>query len=138
MACQNNSISNKSFGDEDCLHLSVYTRDITPDQLKPVMVWIHGGAFIMGSNAKDTYNPEYLLRHDVVVIAINYRLGAFGLLSLNDPELGIPGNAALKDQTMALKWIKENCTYFGGDPENISKYDEKKSNTETSAFTSIN
>lgn len=108
-------------GSEDCLHLSIYTREITPNTLKPVMVWIHGGAFITGSNGKDLYDPEYLLRYDVVVITINYRLGVFGLLSLNDPELNVPGNAGLKDQTMALKWIKENCVYFGGDPENISK-----------------
>lgn len=65
-------------GAEDCLHLSVYTRDVKPETLKPVMVWIHGGALMYGSNSKDLSNPEFLLRNDVVVIAINYRLGAFG------------------------------------------------------------
>lgn len=78
MACQADLVSQRSIGNENCLHLSVYTRDIKPDTLKPVMVWIHGGAYILGSNSKDFYNPEFLLRKDVVLIAINYRLGAFG------------------------------------------------------------
>lgn len=68
----------KTIGSEDCLHLSVFTRDIKPEKLKPVMVWIHGGAFMLGSNSKDFYNPEFLLRNDVVIISINYRLGALG------------------------------------------------------------
>ncbi|XP_055320705.1 esterase B1-like [Sitodiplosis mosellana] len=124
LACQADLISQRSIGNENCLHLSVYTRDIKPQTLKPVMVWIHGGAFILGSNSKDFYNPEFLLRKDVVLIAVNYRLGAFGFSSFKDPELGIPGNAGLKDQTMALKWVKENCMHFGGDPKNITIFGE--------------
>lgn len=77
-ACQSELITQRSIGTEDCLHLSVYTHDIKPKTLKPVMVWIHGGAFIFGSNSKDFYNPEFLMRSDIVLIAINYRLGAFG------------------------------------------------------------
>lgn len=83
MAYQKDLVSHKTTGNENCLHLSVYTTDIKPDKLKPVMVWIHGGAFILGSNSKDYYNPEYLLRKDVVVITVNYRLGAFGKLISN-------------------------------------------------------
>lgn len=65
-------------GAEDCLHLSVYTKDLKPSTLRPVMVWIHGGGYFLGNNAKELYNPEILLRNDVVLITINYRLGAFG------------------------------------------------------------
>lgn len=71
-------VSQRTIGNENCLHLSVYTLNIKPDTLKPVMVWIHGGAFLLGSNSKDFYNPEFLLRKDIVLFAINYRLGAFG------------------------------------------------------------
>lgn len=80
MACQNDLVTQRSIGNENCLHLSIYTRDIKPEKLKPVMVWIHGGAFILGSNSKDFYNPEFLLRKDVCLIGVNYRLGAFGKL----------------------------------------------------------
>lgn len=78
MACQPNLMTKKPIGNENCLHLSFYTHDITPDTLKPVIVWIHGGAFVAGSNSKLSYNPEFLLRKDIVLIAINYRLGVFG------------------------------------------------------------
>lgn len=115
------NVASGVIGNEDCLHLSAFTRDINPAILKPVMVWLHGGGFINGSNAKEMYNPEYLLRHDIVLFSVNFRLGAFGFVSFNDPELGVPGNASFKDQTMAMKWIKENCMRFGGDPNNISE-----------------
>lgn len=78
LACQTDMVSQRMIGSENCLHLSVYTHNIKPDTLKPVMVWIHGGAFLLGSNSKDFYNPEFLLRKDIVLFAINYRLGAFG------------------------------------------------------------
>lgn len=78
MASQYELMLKRAVGSEDCLHLSVYTRDIKPEVLKPVMVWIHGGAFVYGSNSKDLYNPEFLMRNDVVVISVNYRLGALG------------------------------------------------------------
>lgn len=65
-------------GMEDCLHMNIYTKDVKPIVLQPVMVYLYGGSFIFGSNAKYLYNPEYLLRKDVVVIVINYRLGIFG------------------------------------------------------------
>lgn len=79
MAWQKDLFLNRVTGNENCLHLSVYTRSLEPETLRPVMVWIHGGAFILGSNAKEIYNPELLLRKDIVLVAINYRLGAFGM-----------------------------------------------------------
>lgn len=78
MACQADLLTHLPIGTENCLHLSIFTRDINPMKLNPTMVWIHGGAFIFGSNSKDFYNPEFLLRKDVTLICINYRLGALG------------------------------------------------------------
>lgn len=79
MPCQPDLIlSQVTIGTENCLHLSVYTHDLKPATLKPCMVYIHGGAFIYGAGTKDPYNPELLLRKDIVLVAINYRLGVFG------------------------------------------------------------
>lgn len=78
MPWQADLLTHLAVGTENCLQLSVYTHDIEPSRLKPVMVWIHGGAFIFGSVAKEYFNPELLLRKDIVLIAMNYRLGAFG------------------------------------------------------------
>lgn len=77
-AWQKDMVFKRCAGNENCLHLNIYTKDMEPKTLKPVMVWIHGGAFILGSNTKDIYNPELLLRKDIVLVVINYRLGAFG------------------------------------------------------------
>lgn len=88
------------------------------------MVYIHGGAFVRGSSSILIYGPDFLLQKDVVFVSFNYRLGAFGFLSLTDPSLKISGNAGLKDQCLALKWIKENVAYFGGDTNNITLFGE--------------
>lgn len=86
----------------------------------PVFVWIHGGGFVFGSGSTELYGPDYLVEKDVVVVTINYRLNIFGFLSLRDPKVGVPGNAGLKDQAMALKWVKKNIDCFGGDANNIT------------------
>lgn len=86
----------------------------------PVFVWIHGGGFVCGSGSTLLYGPDYLVEKDVIVVTINYRLNIFGFLSLKDSKVGVPGNAGLKDQTMALKWVKQNIECFGGDPNNIT------------------
>lgn len=82
---QEDIVTKKTTGVEDCLHLNVYTKQLgkvkaegDQQNLCPVMVWIHGGAFVIGSNTKDIYNPEYLLQKDIVLVVVNYRLGAFG------------------------------------------------------------
>ncbi|XP_049948015.1 juvenile hormone esterase-like [Schistocerca serialis cubense] len=86
------------------------------------MVWIHGGAFMLGSGYTDFYGPEHLLEHDVVLVTLSYRVGALGFLSTGDEV--IPGNAGLKDQVMALKWVKSNIANFGGDPQNVTIFGE--------------
>lgn len=73
-----------------------------------------------GSGGSDLCGPDFLMQKEVVFVTMNYRTGIFGFLSLNDESLGIPGNAGLKDQTFALKWIKNNIQNFGGDPNNIT------------------
>jgi cholinesterase len=67
------------------------------------------------------------MQKDVVLVTFNYRLGPIGFLSLKDPNLGVPGNAGLKDQTMALKWVQKNIEKFGGDAENVTIFGESVS-----------
>lgn len=70
----------------------------------------------------DSYGPDYLLQKDIVLVKINYRVGSIGFLSLSDPTLNIPGNAGLKDQVFALKWIQKNIANFGGDPDKVTTF----------------
>lgn len=109
---------------EDCLTLNVYTKNTKPRKPLPVMLWIHGGGFRWGNSTESSYGPDYLLEKDVVFVSINYRLGALGFMSIPDPELKVPGNAAMKDQAMAMRWVRENISYFGGDSKNITVFGE--------------
>ncbi|XP_059061393.1 juvenile hormone esterase-like [Achroia grisella] len=109
-------------GNESCLFLNVYTKCLRSPKKSPVMVFIHGGAFTSGSGNSDVFGPDYLLQHDVVLVTINYRLEVLGFLSLDIPE--VPGNAGMKDQVAALKWVRENIAEFGGDPDNVSIFGE--------------
>lgn len=84
------------------------------------MVYLHGGDFGTGSGSPSFYGPQYLVSHGVVVVTVNYRLNAYGFLNLGIKEA--PGNAGLKDIRLALRWIKENIMYFGGDVENITVF----------------
>ncbi|CAG9838419.1 unnamed protein product [Diabrotica balteata] len=116
-------------GNEDnCLNMNIYTKELpshNPNmKKKPVMVFIHGGGFMYGSNKSMHVGPDYLMTGDVVLVCINYRLGVLGFLSLEDQSLGVPGNAGLKDQTMALKWIQKHIANFGGDPNNVTIFGE--------------
>lgn len=81
-ACQRDLFFSKASGTEDCLHSNVYTKELSPSTLRPVMVFFHGGAFMFGSNSKDIYNPEFLLRKDIVLVVVNYRLGALGISTI--------------------------------------------------------
>ncbi|XP_049799128.1 juvenile hormone esterase-like [Schistocerca nitens] len=125
IAPQRDFITKQYGGDEDCLYVNVYTPKIPTNvdkQLVPVMVWIHGGGYSVGSGNSDLHGPEYLLENDVVIVTFNYRLGVLGFLSTGDEV--IPGNAGLKDQVMALRWVRNNISHFGGDPENVTIFGE--------------
>jgi len=111
--------------DEDCLSLNVFTPSL--DGQRPVMVWIHGGGFTGGSGSIPWYDGSSLVRRgDVVVVTINYRLGAFGWLYLGgvDPSLASSGNAGLLDQVAALEWVRDNIASFGGDPDRVTVFGE--------------
>ncbi|GLG92615.1 Acetylcholinesterase, partial [Gryllus bimaculatus] len=116
--------SKQLVGDEDCLVLNVFSPCLPKggksDKLHPVLVWIHGGGFVGGYS--DLYDPEPFMDYGVVVVTINYRVGPLGFLGLN--TTGAPGNAGLKDQVQALRWVKDNISTFGGDPENVTVFGE--------------
>lgn len=103
-------------GDEDCLWLNVFTRDLDDKKQRPVVVWIHGGSFNKGSAAE--YGPDYLLDQDIVLVTIQYRLGLFGFLSTETSAA--PGNYGMLDQVAALKWVKMNIAAFSGDPDMVT------------------
>nr|ATJ44483.1 acetate esterase 8 [Helicoverpa armigera] len=120
---QNDIFTNSgTIGSEDCLYLNVYTPNVNPDKPLPVMFWVHGGAFVSGGGNDDLYGPEFLLRKDVVVVTINYRLEILGFLCLDTED--VPGNAGMKDQVAALRWVNKNIANFGGDPNNITIFGE--------------
>ena len=106
--------------DEDCLYLWVYTPRISNDtSLLPVLVWIHGGAFVIGSGAFSDNGPDRFMKgNDIIMVSINYRLGLLGFLSLGNSN--VAGNMGLLDQVMALNWIKNNIKAFGGNPNMIT------------------
>ncbi|CAD6234004.1 GSCOCT00007468001.2-RA-CDS [Cotesia congregata] len=107
-------------GSDDCLHLNVYTTDLTPEEPRATMVSLHGGAFFWGTGNDLLYGPDFLIKKNIVLVTVNYRLGIFGFLNLDDEE--VPGNQGLKDQILALKWIKNNIAKFGGDPTRITLF----------------
>jgi para-nitrobenzyl esterase len=116
---------------EDCLTLNIWTPAIPDDSTsaagRPVMVWIHGGGFTSGSGSVFLYRGGQLARHgDVVVVTLNYRLGALGFLGhrgLGDPD-GFIGNWGLHDQVAALRWVRDHIAQFGGDPECVTIFGE--------------
>lgn len=107
-------------GSEDCLYLNVYSKNLKPTTPLPVMVWIHGGGFYTGSGNSEFYGPDFFMEHEVILVTLNYRLEVLGFLCLDNEE--VPGNAGLKDQVAALKWIKQNIAAFGGDKNNITLF----------------
>lgn len=105
-------------GTEDCLYLNVY-KPITKCKKLPVMVYIHGGGFFSGTSSPSVHGPEYFMdTKKVIIVVISYRLGVLGFLSTGDENC--PGNFGLKDQSMALLWVKKNIQAFGGDKNQIT------------------
>lgn len=109
---------------EDCLYLNVWAPRGKSTSRLPVMVWIHGGAFLNGMGSSPTYDGAKLAAKGVVVVTINYRLGVFGFLA--HPDLTAEaasrssGNYGLEDQIAALRWVAANIRAFGGDPANVT------------------
>lgn len=117
---KSDAIDHTIFESEDCLNLNVYSPDINGSL--PVMVFIHGGGFDSGSGSYFLYESSTLAARGVVVVTINYRLGAFGFLSTGDDVM--PGNFGLLDQVLALKWVQKNIATFGGDPDEVTIFGE--------------
>jgi bile salt-stimulated lipase len=103
-------------GSEDCLFLNVYTPALKGS--RAVMVSIHGGSFTSYSGNDYIYGPKYLMQEDVVVVTMNFRLGALGFLSTGDEAS--QGNYGMKDQVEALRWVRKNIANFGGNPDEVT------------------
>lgn len=128
-----NPLADLSKMSEDCLYLNVYTpaghvarsrqgKFLSGTKKLPVMVWIHGGAFMQGSSSRPEYDGRKLAERDIIVVSLNYRLGALGFLVSSVD--GIYGNFGVMDQRAALDWVKSNIEAFGGDPDNITLFGE--------------
>lgn len=108
---------------EDCLYLNVWAPADEELNDLPVVVWIYGGAFNVGSSAMRNYSGEFLPEKDVIVVSMNYRVGVFGYMA--HPELSVEtgyqgsGNYGFMDQLAALQWVQDNIEQFGGDPDNV-------------------
>jgi para-nitrobenzyl esterase len=106
---------------DDWLTVNVWTPDADPAARRPVMVWIHGGAYKFGSADDPAYDGSRLSRDgDLVVVTLNYRVGIEGFARIE----GAPANRGLLDQVAALEWVRENITAFGGDPERVTVFGE--------------
>ncbi|WP_425584522.1 carboxylesterase/lipase family protein [Tomitella cavernea] len=113
--------------DEDCLNLNVWAP--RPEQtLRPVLVWVHGGAYFLGAGSQGVYQGHRLAAEgDTVVVTFNYRLGVLGFVSLDSVSGGagtFESNVGLRDQLAALEWVRENISAFGGDPNNVTLFGE--------------
>ena len=125
---------------QDCLYLNVWTPRSDRSR-RPVMVWLHGGAFILGSGATRIYDGSRLAeRGDVVVVTINYRLGALGFLDWRSVGRGagqVEANLGIRDQIAALEWVRDNIEAFGGDPENVTVFGESAGAMSTATLLGI-
>lgn len=130
----------KSSGTE-CLNLNITTPDNLILKPLPVMVFIHGGGFIMGANYWPQYDPSQLVKYSttlhspVIAVNINYRLAVLGNLTSEElRKAGYPGSNSLRDQRYALQWVKKHISGFGGDPENVTVFGESAGAGKTHLF----
>ncbi len=121
---------------EDCLYLNVWTTATAPADKHPVMVWIHGGGLTLGWGHQRVYDGTNLAKRGVVLVSINYRLGALGFLAhpALTAEAGTSGNYGLFDQLAALRWVQRNIAAFGGDPDNVTIFGESAGGTSVNAL----
>lgn len=94
-----------------------FSANVKPDEKLAVLVYVHGGGFSVGSSNDEAYGPDFLIEQNVILVTFNYRLGMFGFMSLGTPEYS--GNMGLKDQQLALKWVRSNINHFSGDHQRI-------------------
>ena len=111
---------------EDCLYLNIWVNEDDKTEKKPVMLWIHGGAYVVGSGSQASYSGANLVQKqsDIIMLTINYRLNMYGFMDFSSVPGGenfgtAPCNGLL-DQAMALRWVHENIAAFGGDPDNVT------------------
>ena len=113
---------------EDCLYLNVWTPGTGEGERRPVMVWMHGGGYSIGSGSWPVYDGTALARRgDTVVVTLNHRLGILGYLHLKElagPEFASSGNAGMLDLVAALEWVRDNIAAFGGDPGKVTIFGE--------------
>jgi len=128
-ACPQN-LEGIAYGQEDCLYLNVHTPDPMPTHA-PVMIWIHGGAFVLGEGVQadgGTYGDLLARDHGVIVVSMNYRLGQLGFLAhpALDAESAdhVSGNYGFLDQVAAIQWVHDHIAAFGGDPGNVTIFGE--------------
>jgi para-nitrobenzyl esterase len=118
---------------EDCLYLNIWASRENRSTPKPVMVWIHGGGFTQGSGSQRGYDGTALARKDVVLVTLNYRLGALGFLPhpalTAESEHDSSGNYGILDQIAALQWVQDNIGQFGGDADNVTIFGESAGGT---------
>ncbi|KAF2357778.1 Carboxylesterase type B [Trinorchestia longiramus] len=115
-------------GSEDCLYISVYRPSEDSTEPLPVMVFIHGGAYMSGE--AQMYMPTKLLDRDVVVAVLQYRLGTLGFLYSGTTDA--PGNMGLMDQITALRWVQNYISYWGGDPDLVTVFGQSAGGASTS------
>ncbi|XP_038210085.1 juvenile hormone esterase-like [Zerene cesonia] len=116
---QKNTVYHASLMNEDCLFINIYVPANRKNKLMPTLVNIHGGAYsILSGNIDFIYGPQFLLQKDIVYVSMNFRLHAFGFLSLDNKEAA--GNNAVKDIILSLQWVKRNIMYFGGNNKQVT------------------
>ena len=132
---------NDGFASEDCQRLNIWTRSINDEKRRPVMVWLHGGAFSSGSGQEmDCYDGSSLASTDeVVVVTLNHRLNVLGFLDLSafGDKYKYSGNVGMLDIVAALQWVKKNISHFGGDPNNVTIFGQSGGGGKVSTLMSM-
>ncbi|MBQ4347459.1 MAG: carboxylesterase/lipase family protein, partial [Firmicutes bacterium] len=122
---------------ENCLNLNIWSQGADKKR-RPVLFFIHGGAFVTGAGSDDFQDGAYLARtQDVVMVTVNYRLGALGFSDFSFVDKKFRANCGLSDIIEALRWTKRNISAFGGDPENITVFGQSAGGTISIALTYV-